>query len=109
MAFADDPSPEEQATLNSRHTSGIPGTLHPLVARLRDEDVGPEARAMHCGSSASSTSICWCRSRSTAWSRCTLMIRGLRINHDAWFAAKDRSQIEPAASAPRNMLVWTDA
>ncbi len=42
-AFADDLSPEEQATLELVQQLVATGNLHPLIARLRDGEVGPES------------------------------------------------------------------
>ena len=43
MAFADDLSPEEQATLELVTELAASGNLHPLIARLREGDIGPES------------------------------------------------------------------
>lgn len=43
MAFADDLSPEEQATLELVTDLMATGNLHPLIARLRDGELGPES------------------------------------------------------------------
>lgn len=43
MAFVDDLSPEEQATLELTTQLRDSGNLHPLIARLRDGDIGPES------------------------------------------------------------------
>src|SRR6185312_17271763 len=43
MAFADDLWPEEQATLELAAQLRNSGNLHPLIARLREGDVGPES------------------------------------------------------------------
>jgi hypothetical protein len=43
MAFADDLSPEEQATLELAMQLVATGNLHPLIARLRDGELGPES------------------------------------------------------------------
>ncbi len=42
-AFADDLSPEEQATLDLVSELAATGNLHPLIARLRDGEIGPES------------------------------------------------------------------
>jgi hypothetical protein len=42
MVFDDDVSPEEQATLEVATQLRSSGNLHPLIARLRDGDIGPE-------------------------------------------------------------------
>ena len=42
-AFADDLSPEERATLELVTELAASGNLHPLIARLRDGEVGPES------------------------------------------------------------------
>lgn len=43
MAFADDSSPEDQATLDLVRQLAASGNLHPLIARLRDGEIGPES------------------------------------------------------------------
>jgi hypothetical protein len=43
MAFADDVSLEEQATLDLVTELVATGNLHPLIARLRDGELGPES------------------------------------------------------------------
>ena len=43
MAFADDLSPEERATLELVRHLVASGNLHPLIARLREGEVGPES------------------------------------------------------------------
>ena len=43
MAFADDLWPEEQATLELATQLRGSGNLHPLIARLREGDIGPES------------------------------------------------------------------
>ena len=43
MAFADDLSPEERATLELVRQLVASGNLHPLIARLRDGEIGPES------------------------------------------------------------------
>ena len=43
MAFADDLSLEEQATLELATELVATGNLHPLIARLRDGELGPES------------------------------------------------------------------
>jgi hypothetical protein len=43
MAFADDVSTEEQATLELATELRGSGNLHPLIARLREGDMGPES------------------------------------------------------------------
>ena len=43
MAFADDLSIEEQATLELTRDLVTTGNLHPLIARLRDGELGPES------------------------------------------------------------------
>jgi hypothetical protein len=43
FAFADDLSPEEQATVELVTELVASGDLHPLIARLREGDVGPES------------------------------------------------------------------
>ena len=43
MAFADDLSLEEQATLELATELVATGNLHPLIARLRDGEVGQES------------------------------------------------------------------
>ena len=43
MAFADDLSFEEQATLELATQLVATGNLHPLIARLRDGELGPES------------------------------------------------------------------
>ena len=42
MAFAGDLSLEEQATLELAKQLVVTGNLHPLVARLRNGELGPE-------------------------------------------------------------------
>jgi hypothetical protein len=42
-AFAEDLSPEEQATLDLVTELVATGNLHPLIARLRDGEIGPES------------------------------------------------------------------
>ena len=42
-AFADDLSPEESATLELVRQLVATGNLHPLIARLRDGELGPES------------------------------------------------------------------
>ncbi len=42
-AFADDVSPEEQATLELARQLAASGNLYPLIARLRDGEIGPES------------------------------------------------------------------
>lgn len=43
MTFADDLSEEEAATLELATQLLDTGNLHPLIARLRDGDLGPES------------------------------------------------------------------
>ncbi len=43
MAFADDLTLEERATLELVTQLVATGNLHPLIARLRDGEVGPES------------------------------------------------------------------
>ena len=43
MAFADDLSAEEEATLELATELVATGNLHPLIARLRDGEVGQES------------------------------------------------------------------
>lgn len=43
MALADDLSLEEQATLELTKELVATGNLHPLIARLRDGELGPES------------------------------------------------------------------
>lgn len=43
MAFADDLSLEEQATVGLATQLIATGDLHPLIARLRNGEVGPES------------------------------------------------------------------
>jgi len=43
MTFGDDLSPEEQATVELATRLGDSGNLQPLIARLRNGDVGPES------------------------------------------------------------------
>ena len=43
MAFADDLSLEEQATLELATELVATGNLHPLIARLREGELGPES------------------------------------------------------------------
>ena len=43
MAFADDLSLEEQATLDLATQLVATGNLHPLIARLKDGELGPES------------------------------------------------------------------
>jgi hypothetical protein len=43
MSFADDLSPEERATVELATQLVDSGNLHPLIARLRDGDIGPES------------------------------------------------------------------
>ena len=43
MAFADDSSPAERATLELARQFVASGNLHPLIARLRDGIIGPES------------------------------------------------------------------
>jgi hypothetical protein len=43
IAFADDVSPEERATLELVRQLVASGNLHPLIARLREGEVGPES------------------------------------------------------------------
>ncbi len=43
MAFADDLPLEEQATLELVSELVATGNLHPLIARLRDGELGPES------------------------------------------------------------------
>ena len=43
MAFADDLSAEEQAALELAGELVATGNLHPLIARLRDGELGPES------------------------------------------------------------------
>ena len=43
MAFADDLPFEEQATLDLVKQLAASGNLHPLIARLRDGELGPES------------------------------------------------------------------
>ncbi len=43
MAFADELSPEERATLELVRQLAASGNLHPLIARLRDGEIGPES------------------------------------------------------------------
>jgi hypothetical protein len=42
MAFADDLSLEERTTMELAAQLVASGNLHPLIARLRDGDIGPE-------------------------------------------------------------------
>lgn len=42
-AFADDLSPEERATLDLVTQLAASGNLHPLIARLRAGEIGPES------------------------------------------------------------------
>ena len=42
-AFADDLSPDEQATLELVRQLVASGNLHPLIARLRHGEIGPES------------------------------------------------------------------
>lgn len=43
MAIADDLSPEERTTLELVARLVASGNLHPLIARLREGDIGPES------------------------------------------------------------------
>jgi hypothetical protein len=43
MAFDDDLSPEEEATLGLATQLRDSENLHPLIERLRDGDIGPES------------------------------------------------------------------
>lgn len=43
MAFADDLSPQERTTLELVRQLVTTGNLHPLIARLRDGQLGPES------------------------------------------------------------------
>jgi len=43
MAFAEEPSSEERATLKLVSQLVASGNLHPLIARLRDGEIGPES------------------------------------------------------------------
>lgn len=43
IPFADDLSPEERATLELARQLVATGNLHPLIARLRGGEVGPES------------------------------------------------------------------
>ena len=43
MVFADDLSPEERATLELATLLMTSGNLHPLIARLREQEIGPES------------------------------------------------------------------
>jgi hypothetical protein len=43
MAFAEEPSTEERATLKLVSQLVASGNLHPLIARLRDGEIGPES------------------------------------------------------------------
>lgn len=43
MAFAGDLPPEERATLELVRELVASGNLHPLIARLRDGEIGPES------------------------------------------------------------------
>ncbi len=43
MAFADDLSPEERVTLELVTQLSATGNLHPLIARLREGEIGPES------------------------------------------------------------------
>ena len=43
MALADDLSPEERTTLELVTELVATGNLHPLIARLREQEIGPES------------------------------------------------------------------
>ena len=43
MTHADDLAPEEHATLDLVRQLVATGNLHPLIARLRDGEIGPES------------------------------------------------------------------
>ncbi|HSO97605.1 MAG TPA: hypothetical protein VLP43_01530 [Solirubrobacteraceae bacterium] len=43
MAFADDLLPEERTTLELVTELVASGNLHPLIARLREQEIGPES------------------------------------------------------------------
>jgi hypothetical protein len=43
MAFAEEPSTKERATLKLVSQLVASGNLHPLIARLRDGEIGPES------------------------------------------------------------------
>jgi hypothetical protein len=43
IAFADDVSPEERATLELVRQLVASGNVHPLIARLREGEFGPES------------------------------------------------------------------
>ena len=42
MAFTDDPLPEELVTVELASQLRASGNLHPLIARLREGEIGPE-------------------------------------------------------------------
>ncbi len=42
MALADDLAPDEQTTMDLAGQLRDSGNLHPLIARLRDGEIGPE-------------------------------------------------------------------
>jgi hypothetical protein len=105
MAFADDLPLEERATLQLATQLVASGNLDPLIARLRDGEVGPESARDALRVLGELDLDLLVQITLDGLITTYLDHPGLAHQPRRAVAGTDRSQTEPDASAPSNTLV----